>query len=168
MPPSIWSPVSDDAVDLKYTFPNSKAVEVNLALLLSKVINVAYFGAKGNGTTDDTTAIQNAINAATGSLTGYKIYFPPGIYKISQTISVGAKQNIYLVGDGPNVSVISPTSLVSKAISFGTSSGTAYQGIFNLHVNCSSALACVGIETQFCDSFWLDRVVTTGATMGIS
>jgi len=44
--------------------------------------------AKGDGTTDDTAAIQNAINIDGGK---YKIfYFPNGTYLVSNTIQFGA------------------------------------------------------------------------------
>ena len=45
------------------------------------IINVKDFGAKGDGVTDDTVAIQNAVNS------GKSIYFPQGIYIVSSTIT---------------------------------------------------------------------------------
>lgn len=50
-------------------------------------ISVKDFGAIGNGVADDTTAIQNAINAA---VSGYAnaIYFPFGNYLITSTINI--------------------------------------------------------------------------------
>lgn len=47
-------------------------------LLIEGAVNVKQFGAKGDGTTDDTEAIQNAINAI--PKTGGILYFPPGKY----------------------------------------------------------------------------------------
>nr|DAX04391.1 MAG TPA: tail fiber protein [Bacteriophage sp.] len=47
-------------------------------LLIEGAVNVKQFGAKGDGTTDDTAAIQNAINAI--PKTGGILYFPPGKY----------------------------------------------------------------------------------------
>jgi hypothetical protein len=59
-------------------------------------IDVQWFGAKGDGTTDDTTAIQNAINS------GYDIYLPPtnAGYKVAgngtgQRLEIPARRNIY-------------------------------------------------------------------------
>jgi hypothetical protein len=49
-------------------------------------VNVMDFGATGNGTTNDYTAVMNAINSLGGTL-GY-VYFPPGNYLISNTISL--------------------------------------------------------------------------------
>ena len=48
--------------------------------------NVMQFGATGNGTTDDTTAIQNAITVATAN--GGALRFPAGNYLISAALNV--------------------------------------------------------------------------------
>jgi polygalacturonase len=64
---------------------------------------VAY-GAKGDGSTDDTTAIQNAINAA-NTAGGGIVYFPRGTYITSATLTVHT--NVTLMGAGSNVTVIS-------------------------------------------------------------
>src|SRR5574342_122199 len=45
-------------------------------------INVKDYGAIGDGITDDTTAIQSALN------TGLVIFFPKGIYKITSTLNI--------------------------------------------------------------------------------
>jgi polygalacturonase len=47
------------------------------------VVNVKAYGALGDGTTDDTTAIRAAITAM---VAGSRLYFPPGKYPINDTI----------------------------------------------------------------------------------
>jgi len=49
--------------------------------------NVKDFGATGNGSTDDTSAIQAAINAAPA---GSTVFFPAGTYLVSSTIQLVA------------------------------------------------------------------------------
>jgi len=69
---------------------------------LGDVYNVKHYGATGDGVTDDATAIQAAIDAATASGTqGGVVYFPPGTYEIS-TIAVTGNENgmTILRGDG--------------------------------------------------------------------
>ncbi len=55
----------------------------------STFVSVKDNGAKGDGRTDDTVAIQNTIN---GSPQGATIYFPPGTYIISSTIQLQHSQ----------------------------------------------------------------------------
>lgn len=50
------------------------------------VFNVKDFGAFGDGTTNDTTTIQNAINAA-GAVGGI-VFFPAGVYKTTAALTV--------------------------------------------------------------------------------
>lgn len=60
-----------------------------------QVFNVKAYGATGNGTTDDTAAIQAAITAAV--VTGGTVFFPPGTYDITSTLGVPS-QKVRLVG----------------------------------------------------------------------
>ncbi len=64
------------------------AWETNLA----NWVNVGDYGAVGDGTTDDTTAIQAAFTAA-GSGGKTVVYFPKLAYKISGTINIPASVN---------------------------------------------------------------------------
>lgn len=48
-----------------------------IAELIADEVNVLQFGAKGNGENDDTTSIQNALNAS------HNIYIPTGTYLVS-------------------------------------------------------------------------------------
>jgi hypothetical protein len=59
--------------------------------------NVLQYGAKGDGTTDDTSAIQAAINALTSS--GGTVFFPALTFLISSSLTIPAN-NISLVGAG--------------------------------------------------------------------
>lgn len=67
----------------------------NNSSLLS-TFNVLDYGAKGDGSTDDTAAIQSAINAA--QAIGGIVFFPPGSYKISSALNVSAR--IKMLGAG--------------------------------------------------------------------
>jgi hypothetical protein len=53
-------------------------------------LNVKSYGAQGNGTHDDTSAIQSTINAAKS---GQCVYFPNGTYNISSALQVGQVSN---------------------------------------------------------------------------
>jgi hypothetical protein len=60
-------------------------------------VNVKDFGAKGDGVTDDTSAIQDAIDYSSSGNNG-KVYIPSGFYICTSTIIV--KQGVSLLGDG--------------------------------------------------------------------
>jgi hypothetical protein len=68
---------------------------------LQDVISVKDFGAVGNGVTDDTAAIQAALNYA-NSIGGGVVYMPPGRYRKADTISSSLimYSNTTLRGDG--------------------------------------------------------------------
>jgi hypothetical protein len=57
------------------------------------VANVKAYGATGNGSTDDTSAINSALAAASA------VYFPAGTYVVS---NLTANNGNFLFGDGPN------------------------------------------------------------------
>jgi hypothetical protein len=67
-----------------------------LAQASGKVLNVKDLGARGDGVTDDTAAIQAAINAAPKGAT---IYFPVGIYTVSNVL-VNNRSGLSFVGEG--------------------------------------------------------------------
>lgn len=59
-----------------------------MAYNVKNTFNVRDFGAVGNGIADDTTAIQNAINAA--AVNGGTVFFPSGTYIISSTLNLAS------------------------------------------------------------------------------
>ena len=63
------------------------------------MLNVKAFGAKGDGATDDTAAIQRAIDAA-ARLNGRTVYLPPGVYAISSPLRITETRAVFLRGAG--------------------------------------------------------------------
>lgn len=63
------------------------------------VFNVKAYGAAGNGTTDDTHAIQTAIDAANAAHGGI-VYFPAGRYPLVATLKNDRPDMVSLVGAG--------------------------------------------------------------------
>ena len=60
----------------------------------SRSFNVNNYGAKGNGVTDDTAAIQSAVNAAAG--TDGKVIIPDGTYMVNAASSIVLKSHMTL------------------------------------------------------------------------
>ncbi|WLI09841.1 MULTISPECIES: glycosyl hydrolase family 28-related protein [Pseudomonas] len=74
------------------------------------IFDVQNFGAKGDGITDDTAAIQSAIDAAAAA-GGGQVYMPTGTYIVSggEEPSDGClmlKSNVYLYGDGMGATTV--------------------------------------------------------------
>jgi hypothetical protein len=84
---------------ISYTPAGTGAVATNVQAKLRQYISVKDFGATGNGSTDDTTAIQAAINSNTN---GISVYFPQGVYLINATIVLPTSTAVKLYGDGFN------------------------------------------------------------------
>lgn len=63
------------------------------------IINVKDFGAKGDGVTDDTEAIQKALNYAV-SLKKSTVVFPPAIYRCDNRIVVEGTGHVVVTGYG--------------------------------------------------------------------
>lgn len=80
---------------------------------VQRVLDVRQFGARGNNSTDDTVAIQAAIDAARdqGSVSspsaitqGGTVYFPGGVYLITNTLVL--RNGVSLVGSATDAAVI--------------------------------------------------------------
>lgn len=71
-----------------------EAIKNDRASLADMTTNVKNFGAKGDGITDDTTAIQNAINFIKNSSYISELYFPPGEYVITSPLLIDFALNV--------------------------------------------------------------------------
>jgi len=90
-----------------------------------QVYNVKAYGATGNGTTDDTAAIQAANTAACSA--GGIVYFPPGQYVTSSPITVCS----YVYYEG----AVNDTAGATQ----GTTISNNASDVFNLSANLGSA-----------------------------
>lgn len=72
--------------------------------LVEQSVNVKDFGATGDGTTDDTIALQRAM-AYLESLGGGELYFPAGVYMVTRTLAMKSYCHIR----GTKTSVIKTT-----------------------------------------------------------
>jgi hypothetical protein len=62
------------------------------------------YGAAGDGVGDDTTALQNALNALGPH--NPTLYLPAGTYRITQTLALAGQQNVNVIGQDPAVTTI--------------------------------------------------------------
>jgi hypothetical protein len=87
--------------------------KVSYSMINGGCANVLDFGAKGDGTTNDTAAIQAAVDSL--SVNGGAVYFPKGTYKVvPPTATTGCiwvrYNNITLFGDGASSIITVGTS----------------------------------------------------------
>ncbi len=86
---------------------------------ISGFFDVTSYGAKGDGTTDDTAAIQSAINAAGGY---GLVWFPQGTYLISSALLPPSNQRLLFAG------ALQPA---------GANAVLSFNNVFNVHVEGS-------------------------------
>ena len=87
--------------------------KVTYSMIEGTPANVLDFGAVGDGVTDDTTAIQAAINSGAKN-----IYLPAGTYKTSATLLVSGS-GITIYGDGIAGTILLPNLTVTAGITIG-------------------------------------------------
>jgi hypothetical protein len=122
-----------DASTTSYTAAGTGAITRTVQDKLREVVSIRDFGVVGDGVSDDTTAINNAIAYALGvasqapgftgigpdaswEVTGVGLYFPPGVYRWNSTAinfpgtGNNPHKHITLLGGGPSHTVIRITN----------------------------------------------------------
>jgi len=106
--------------------------------------NVKAFGAAGNGSTDDTSAIQLAISHSLSdpnpSTRSVDVFFPPGIYKVSAPISMSGN-NVALIGSGIGSTVILNTATTGDILQIGNNTAGSTNVIELRHMQLYSSAA---------------------------
>jgi hypothetical protein len=98
-----------DAGLVTYNEGDTGAVTRTVKAKLQETVSVKDFGAVGDGVTDDTAAIQAAVNAANA------IYFPPGEY-ITSLIELSSRTDISLFGGGIGVTTLKMKANIEETI----------------------------------------------------
>ena len=81
-------------ISFKAPYPNSVARDLE-SKLGNETFNVKDYGAKGDNSQDDTSAIQAAIDAVGNN--GGKVTFPPGLYRIDSSLSIGTADHAIIL-----------------------------------------------------------------------
>jgi hypothetical protein len=116
----------DWKVDVGGTASTLATVAAATEGLVFNVLDPAY-GATGDGTTDDTTAIQAALTAAAG---GGTVYFPKGTYRVTSALNMTESCN--LVGVKAGVSRIAHDSASADVLNLTTGASLPHVEIRNL------------------------------------
>jgi hypothetical protein len=122
---------ANDASGITYNQGGTGASSRTVENKLQESVSVKDFGAVGDGVTDDTAAIQAAIDA---TATGGSLYFSKGTYKITTGLTVA--YTIRLYGDTTEGSIIDNTTNDIVAITIDSVARNADRCVIeNLRIN---------------------------------
>lgn len=93
---NVVTPTSIDSINVPFLQTGSGAASRSTRSKLRDGLSVKDFGAVGDGSTDDTNAINNALSAA--ATTGGSVFLPQGTYKVTNTLVVPAGVHFYGLG----------------------------------------------------------------------
>jgi Pectate lyase superfamily protein len=137
-------------------------------------VNVRWFGAKGDGTTDDTTPIQSAISAVNGGAYRGMVYIPAGSYKITSSLTLGAggtglSKPVLIFGDGQATQIINAAGSSNATFSF---KGVSYFGLRDMILTGLSTNPNNGVQVakdgsgNQCARFFFENIITETAGKG--
>ena len=130
------------------------------AVAQSAAINVkaAPYNAKGDGVTDDTAAIQAAINALAGQ--GGVVCFPRGVYRVS---SLTWHPEVSLIGEGLRTSTLL-SNASSQLLTVAASNVAIGNGSIQSLGLDGNGLGTVGLSVTNIARFFVDRVLVRNFT----
>ena len=98
---------------LQVQTPQAKVEKaVNAYLTENLYVNAKDYGAVGDGITDDTIAIKNALLGAIEK--GLKLYVPAGVYRINDKVNITDKSYIEMYGDGQDKTIFKAVDGLAK------------------------------------------------------
>lgn len=126
-------------------------------------IKSAPYNAVGDGTTDDTAAIQAAINACigagdpttTGRVAIHSLFIPIGIYKVTAPLVVRGVRGFNMVGESPFASIIAHAGTFAQVLHLD---GIAYSTFRNFRIG--------GISGSVTNAINLEK--GTGTALGVT
>ena len=140
------------------------------ARMLDFAISVKDFGALGDGANDDTAEIQAAIDAI--GTAGGSVYFPPGVYLVSDEIDIDQAYGVCLVGPAGRRSANAfADNVASIQISANITGSVFHFGKVSTNISKGSCIRDLtidgdgrtyttdaAIEVEYVDFFHLDNV----------
>ena len=110
-------------------------------------------GAVGNGTTDDTASIQSCINTA--QTTGQGVYFPVGIYKITQALTISSANMVIYGANRGTTKIIQYTS--DDNLFTIANAGSPVNRVTLRHLQLEYSASGPNGLTVYCDNCWRAR-----------
>lgn len=154
---------TDGTLDAYYQKPSAGIPQNDLTstvqTLLNSTINAKTYGAVGDGSTDDTTALQAAINAVPSS--GGTVTIPAGTYVVSSTLVID-KDATVITGVGASTIIrVASSALGIDVFRIGNGTTTrAHCAIRNMRINADGQkTAGRGIYLTKCFKIWLQNLL---------
>ncbi|MDF1690513.1 MAG: glycosyl hydrolase family 28-related protein [Cycloclasticus sp.] len=156
-----------DSALVTYIPAGTGAVQTSVQSKLRETVSVKDFGAVGDGVTDDTAAIQAALDSGAGI-----VKIPAGTY-LTGALSISDGLNPSIIGDGPKNTILKANANITALFSFDCeshASGAFGGGASGLSINMNgytgSAIRIVGWKGALFDS--LNITVTSGQAITIT
>lgn len=128
--------------------------------IYSGAVNVKWFGAPPDGSTDALAAVQAAIDFVESLATGGQVFVPAGTYFLSGSLEVSGLVGIHIFGEGwgPTGSAfITDTNILMLHLGDGGADRTADVKVSDLRFDGDGA-AEIGIQVDRLHQILLDRV----------
>jgi hypothetical protein len=138
----------------------------------SHIVNVKEFGAVGDGSTDDTQALQNAVDYCLGSTNdAIKLVLPAGKFRLSNTWKIGYGDTFKTIeimgvggyGDAPSGTIIDASELTDvPAINIQGMRNVLVSGITIIGGNTAPYTKATANEFDADTSLWVDSGLSNG------
>lgn len=99
--------ITTNASSVQYDPAGSGAVSTTAQAKLREFVSVKDFGAVGDGATNDTAAVQAAIDSF-GVGTNATIYVPNGTYRLNSAVNIGARKVLWVMQSNASFTVTQP------------------------------------------------------------
>jgi hypothetical protein len=137
-------------------------------------VNVRWFGAKADGVSDDTRALQSAIDSLGHSSYRGSLYIPAGAYRITASLTlgkggVGLSKPVHIQGDGQASQIINTAPPGNPTFAFR---GVSFWSIRDLLLTGTSSnrndgvLVAKDAAGNQCARFVLENIITEMAGRG--
>lgn len=153
-----------------FTQGGAGAITQTVQAKVRNTVHVKDFGAVGNGTTDDTAAIQAAINYAQTLTGGTAVWFDGGNYRVTATLTVSVER-ILLRGSGGTR--ITRNTNFGYTLRFYNASRTTSDPMFNVgvrdieFVSTGNMSNSAHLQMVACRIGWITGVTVTNGFAGI-
>jgi hypothetical protein len=142
--------------------------KASYSMIAGAPINVLDFGATGDGTTDDTIAIQDALTYANSLSAGATVYLPLGTYKCTAQLNIYPKTILQGAGKTTSILTFNHTGVGIKSTSPLNSSTAVYISLRDLKITNTNVSNVNGGYVDVGGSFiTIDNIVVEGFKYGI-